>query len=251
MRKADRPDCSDVERLIALRDETGGFIAEAWMPAHHPQWVLAREIVARGDLGRLHTVTGVFHLRAERSGECAQQRRACGRGDAGYRRLPCGSLPFRHRARASRDPCGGRVGKWRGRLHLGRRPRRRRTVPVPRFHAPRPSGRKWCSRGDGGWLSVRAPFNAGEYGQADMIRAAVRRIRQGVPFSDPARQYVNQVEAVAATLLDGAAYPMPLRDLSGYAKGAPTPCSPASARRFSNGTHQRANWRLPGTGSRS
>jgi predicted dehydrogenase len=51
---------ADVERLIALRDELGVFIAEAWMPAHHPQWAKVREIVSGGGIGRLHTVTGVF-----------------------------------------------------------------------------------------------------------------------------------------------------------------------------------------------
>jgi predicted dehydrogenase len=50
----------DVERLIALRNDLGVFIAEAWMPAHHPQWTTAREIVQGGGIGRLHTVTGVF-----------------------------------------------------------------------------------------------------------------------------------------------------------------------------------------------
>ena len=175
---------SDVERLIALRDELGGFIAEAWMPAaSSPMGLGPRDRDARRSGAASHRHRR-FHLRTERSGECAQQRRACGRGDAGYRRLPCGSLPFRHRARASRDPCGGRVGKWRGRLHLGRRPAPKTYGSGSTFPCARPSGRKWCSRG---WrlaerqcaLQCRRVWS----GRHDP--AAVRRIRQGVPFSRP------------------------------------------------------------------
>jgi predicted dehydrogenase len=41
----------------------------------------------------------------------------------------------------------------------------RRPVPLPRLHA-HDTRQEMVFEGDGGWLVVRAPFNAGEYGQA-------------------------------------------------------------------------------------
>jgi predicted dehydrogenase len=63
--------------------------------------------------------------------------------------------------------------------------------------------------GEAGWLVVRAPFNPGPFGEATLHLA-----RPGQPdlverFPD-FRQYEAQVEAVAASLLDGAAFAMPL-----------------------------------------
>jgi alternative sigma factor RpoH len=63
--------------------------------------------------------------------------------------------------------------------------------------------------GDDGWLAVTAPFNPGPYAEA-----ALHLHKPGEPirverFPD-FRQYEAQVEAVAVSLLDGAAFAMPL-----------------------------------------
>jgi predicted dehydrogenase len=63
--------------------------------------------------------------------------------------------------------------------------------------------------GEAGWLVVRAPFNPGPYAEA-----ALHLQRPGEPvrvdrFPD-VRQYEAQVEAVVASLLDGAPFAMPL-----------------------------------------
>jgi predicted dehydrogenase len=49
-----------IDELIALRDETGLMIAEAFMITHHPQWIYARELLAQGAIGTLMQVDGVF-----------------------------------------------------------------------------------------------------------------------------------------------------------------------------------------------
>jgi predicted dehydrogenase len=68
--------------------------------------------------------------------------------------------------------------------------------------------------GSHGRLSVMAPFNPGQYGQADLILAIEGQPQRTISFPD-ARQYALQVEAVAATLLDGAAFPYPLEAARG------------------------------------
>ena len=63
--------------------------------------------------------------------------------------------------------------------------------------------------GSEGSLVVEAPFNAGSYGEA-----AIRWRRAGLDEDliryPTEQQYKNQVEAVAASVLDGAGYACPL-----------------------------------------
>jgi hypothetical protein len=69
-------------------------------------------------------------------------------------------------------------------------------------------------QGSCGRLSVMAPFNPGQYGQADLILAIDGQPLRTISFPDT-RQYALQVEAIAATLLDGAAFPYPLETARG------------------------------------
>lgn len=50
----------EIDTLIALRDETGVLVAEAWMIAHHPQWQKVRDLCRSGALGDLHRVEASF-----------------------------------------------------------------------------------------------------------------------------------------------------------------------------------------------
>ena len=62
--------------------------------------------------------------------------------------------------------------------------------------------------GDGGWLSVHAPFNAGSYGDAVLeLRNADARI---VLERFPAPTSIAPRSTRSTRLLDGAAYPCPL-----------------------------------------
>ncbi|MEP5155433.1 Gfo/Idh/MocA family oxidoreductase [Planktotalea sp.] len=51
---------AEMDKLIAARDATGVFAAEAFMITHHPQWVKMRELYQSGVLGELRRVDGVF-----------------------------------------------------------------------------------------------------------------------------------------------------------------------------------------------
>jgi predicted dehydrogenase len=51
---------SEVRDLIEVRDRTGVKIQEAFMVRHHPQWLKIRELIQRGKIGDLQSVTGYF-----------------------------------------------------------------------------------------------------------------------------------------------------------------------------------------------
>lgn len=198
----------DVMRLIDLRDTSGVFIAEAWMPAHHPQWAKVREILASGALGRLHTVSGVFTYGLD---DPSNVRNSAPLGGGALRDVgvyPIGTFCFatglepRITYAEAEWEDGVDVSTWvhaiaddvRFRFHVSMRTTRRQEMVF---------------EGDKGWLTIHAPFNPGVYGQADMTL----RLDAGeeTVFRFPAdQQYVNQVEAVAESLRNGAAYPMPL-----------------------------------------
>jgi predicted dehydrogenase len=204
---------SDFDRLIAARDTTGRLIAEAWMPAHHPQWRKVRDLIAGGALGRLHTVTGAFtygladptniRLSADLAGGAL---RDIGVYPIGSFRFATGLEPEILWADAILEQgvdtstwVQARAGDIRFSFHLSMRTTRYQTMVF---------------EGDAGRLTVTAPFNAGQYAQADLILSRDGQPTEVIAFPE-ARQYANQVEAVAATLLDGAEFPYPLEAARG------------------------------------
>ncbi len=53
-------DAAEARQLVAVRDQTGVLIAEAFMVRWHPQWLRARELVRSGQIGALRVVQGSF-----------------------------------------------------------------------------------------------------------------------------------------------------------------------------------------------
>lgn len=204
---------SDFDRLIAAREKTGKLIAEAWMPAHHPQWAAVRDLIAAGHLGALHSVTGAFtygladpgniRLSADLAGGAL---RDVGVYPIGAFRFATGLEPEVIWADAIMENgvdtsawVQARAGDIRFSFHVSMRTTRYQSMVFEGSH---------------GRLSVMAPFNPGQYGQADLILAIEGQPQRTISFPD-ARQYALQVEAVAATLLDGAAFPYPLEAARG------------------------------------
>jgi predicted dehydrogenase len=198
----------DVERLIALRNDLGVFIAEAWMPAHHPQWTTAREILQGGGIGRLHTVTGVFTYGLS---DPANVRNSADLGGGALRDVgvyPIGAFRF---ATGLEPQVMSAEAEWEDGIDASTWVQARAGDTRFRFHVSMRTTKRqeMVFEGDGGWLVARAPFNAGEYGQADLVLRRADGAQEVFRFPTD-RQYVSQVEAVAAALLDGADYPMPL-----------------------------------------
>jgi predicted dehydrogenase len=208
VRETHRAERADVERLIALRNDLGVFIAEAWMPAHHPQWAKVREIVQGGGIGRLHTVTGVFTYGLN---DPANVRNSADLGGGALRDVgvyPIGAFRF---ATGLEPQVMSAEAEWEDGIDASTWVRR---VPEIRgsgstSRCARPNGRKWCSRAmaAGSWRSGAVQCR-GVWSGGPVLRRADGA--EEVFRFPTARQYVSQVEAVGATLLDGADYPMPL-----------------------------------------
>ena len=204
---------SEFNDLIAARDRTGQIIAEAWMPAHHPQWHKARDLIAKGALGSLHTVTGAFTYGLEDPANIRLSPDLAGGALRDVGVYPIGAFRFA----TGQEPTilwadatvengvdtstwvQARAGDIRFSFHVSMRATRYQTMVF---------------QGSAGRMTLTAPFNAGQYAQADLILA-----RDGQPFEThafpEARQYALQVEAMAASLLDGADFPYPLESARG------------------------------------
>lgn len=198
----------DLDALIAAREATGRLIAEAWMPAHHPQWHRTRALLAEGVIGHLHSVSGHFtyaladptniRLSSTLGGGAL---RDIGVYPIGGFRLATGLEPTPTHVDLVKENgvdtsawIALRAGEVRFDLHVSMRAARHQEML---FH------------GTEGTLRVPAPFNPGTYGEARIVverdGAEVQVIRY--PGVD---QYVAQVEAMAASVLDGARFACPL-----------------------------------------
>jgi predicted dehydrogenase len=204
---------ADFDALIAARDATGCLIAEAWMPAHHPQWALVRDLIAEGALGTLHTVTGVFTYGLDDPGNIRLSADLAGGALRDVGVYPIGSFRFATGLEpeilwADAFIEGGvdtsawvqaRAGATRFGFHVSMRATRYQSMVF---------------EGSRARLSVVAPFNPGQYGQADVIVSADDAPTRVHAFPD-ARQYARQVEAFAASLLDGVEFAYPLEAARG------------------------------------
>lgn len=199
---------TDLDHLIDTRHQTQRLIAEAWMPAHHPQWHRARAMLADGAIGRLHHVTGAFtyalsdarniRLQASLGGGAL---RDVGVYPIGGFRLATGLEP--QIAHVDWVQEGGvdtsawivaRAGDVRFNFHCSMRASRHQFMM---FH------------GTQGTMTLPAPFNPGTYAEAQITLARDGADVQVIRFPG-VDQYVAQVEAVAAHVLDGTAFACPL-----------------------------------------
>ncbi|MFD1912387.1 Gfo/Idh/MocA family protein [Halodurantibacterium flavum] len=156
-----------IDRLIAVRDETGRFAAEAFMIVHHPQWQRVRELIADGAIGPLRHVDGAFTFRNTDTANIRNRPETGGGSLYDIGLYPCigarfasGAEPMHVEARLEME--GGidamaRVwAEFPGfslAFYCGMRLRPRQEMV---FH------------GETGWLRLTAPFNANVYGPTQL-----------------------------------------------------------------------------------
>ena len=80
MRKTHRAGCAEAAGLIAVRDETGVQIQEAYVVLHHPQWKRVRELVRAGRIGRVQAIQGWVSYRLEDPDNIRNKREMGGGG---------------------------------------------------------------------------------------------------------------------------------------------------------------------------
>ncbi len=204
---------AEIDDLIALRDDTGLLIAEAYMIVHHPQWIRARELVQSGAIGTVEHAEAVFCYdnRADR----ANVRNDPALGGGGIRdigvytyssvRFATGAEPIdllaRIRTENGVDTWAQVVGQMDG--------------PSGRFTFSAMTSMRLSPRqevviqGDRGQMRLTAPFNPGIFGPAelDLRRPDGTRTIETWPQDN---QYILQIENFGCTVQEGAVYPCPL-----------------------------------------
>ncbi|MFC7703315.1 Gfo/Idh/MocA family protein [Plastorhodobacter daqingensis] len=198
---------SEIDRLIAARDETGLMAAEAFMILHHPQWQRARDLLKDGAIGRLRHVDGVFTYRNTDAGNIRNRAEMGGGGiyDIGVypligTRFVTGREPDDVVARFELESgvdTFARVWAEFGDVSLS-------FSCGMRLH-PR---QEMVFHGEEGWLRLTAPFNANVYGPTQlhwarpdgtlmiedysgvdhyrlMVEAFCASVQQGLPFACP------------------------------------------------------------------
>ncbi len=204
---------AQIDALIAARDRTGLLAAEAYMIVHHPQWQLARRLVAEGAIGRLIHAGGFFSY-----DNAADPGNIRNRPETGGGSLPdigvytCGSV--RYVSGEEPEAVRSEIVRENGvdvTAHVAAR------FPSFTFHAttsmrmhPR---QEMTFHGDRGVIRLTAPFNAGVFGEA---RVELHRgLSVTVERFPAANHYVLQVEAFGRSLREGVPYAWPLEQARG------------------------------------
>jgi predicted dehydrogenase len=201
---------SEIDELIALRDESGLVVAEAFMIVHHPQWQRARELYREGAIGRLRQVDGFFSYDNRADPGNIRNRPDTGGGSIpdigvytmGSTRFVTGEEP--------QEILSARI-EWEGGVDVFAS----LTAAFPSFHFSAGTSMRMHPRqvmtfhGEEGVMRLTAPFNPLVFGQAEieLHRGNLTVTTERFPG---ANHYVLQVEAFCRSVREGKPYPCPL-----------------------------------------
>lgn len=207
-------DVAQIDRLIAVRDQTGLLAAEAYMIVHHPQWLRAKELIANGTLGELCHVNAAFTFRNLDQGNIRNQAEKGGGGlrdigvyTLGSARWATGQEPQRlSHARVQMEhgvDVFADVGfDFPGFTYQGFTSIRMANRQEVHFH------------GTEALLTLTCPFNANVFDQAELH---IKRPDGSTTVERFAgvNQYVLQVQNFGRSIRQGAPYPWTLEQARG------------------------------------
>ena len=200
---------AEFDQLIAKRDQTGLLAAEAYMIVHHPQWQLARKLIADGAIGNLGHVTGAFSYDNRTDTGNIRNRPETGGGGLrdigvyviGSTRFVTGQEPEEVRSSIrwenEVDVFTEINARFPGFTYSAYVSTRMHPHQMMEFH------------GDGGVIRLTAPFNARVFGEArvELHRPGLEVQVTRFPGDD---HYKLQVEAFGRSVHNGQDYPCPL-----------------------------------------
>jgi len=197
---------ADIRRVIDARDRNGVTVSEAFMVFYHPQWAKVRELIAAGAIGRLRHVQGVFSY-FNRNPDDMRNRPELGGGalpDIGVypvftTRIATGAEPRRVRATVERDRDFGTDIYANVTADFG-------TFDLSFYCSTQMALRQeMVFHGEGGFIQVQAPFNAGDFDHHRIELHDQRRAEARVFRFPGTRQYRLEVEAFADVARGGDA----------------------------------------------
>lgn len=202
---------ADIDRIIATRDATGRVITEAFMVWYHPQWHKVRALIASGAIGRLRQVTGGFSF--------------FNTDPANTRNIPemgGGALPDIgvYPVVTTLISTGAEAQQIEAQVEyssdFGTDIYARANVMFDgfnlSFHVSTQMALHQSMRflGEAGWIDVKAPFNAGSYGFAEVILYDQNNSEQQVFRFADVNQYLLEAEAFVRACRGASDAVMPL-----------------------------------------
>lgn len=199
---------AEIDRLIEVSAQTGQLCAEAFMPAHHPQWDQVRALLGQGAVGKLDMIRGVFTFTLEDASNIRAQAAMGGGGlrdvgiyPIGGARLAMGAEPSQISAHIRMDNGVDTLAEIRGLFGD--------VVFTATAGLSQMRHQEMVFHGADGLIHMQAPFNPGVFaeGQVTLMRPDHSVQTWRYPSE---RQYVLQVEAFCDSLRTGEPFAVPL-----------------------------------------
>ena len=197
---------SEIERLIAARDDNGVLISEAFMVTYAPVWHKVRDLLKEGAIGDLKHVQGAFSY-FNRDPDNMRNIPELGGGalpDIGVyptiaTRFATGLEPLRVQATVARDPDFGTDIYASVKAAF-------ETFEMSFYISTQMAGRQlMVFHGTEGTIEVKSPFNADRWGAEEIeLTNQKHNVSQIFRFPD-SRQYRRQAEAFAKAAMGEAA----------------------------------------------
>lgn len=207
---------AEARELADVQRETGKIIAEAFMVRYHPQWVLVKQLIDSGRIGKVRAVQTAFSYTNTDLGNIRNQKDIGGGAlydIGGYAittaRLAFGSEPKRVAGVCHRDPRSGCDALTSAILDFGSG---QATFVVGTQHVPYQRVHVF---GTEGHIEVEIPFNAphnrgcrlrvdaGSVGAPDFTVAKDSSEGAELLTTEPANQYTLQAQAVSEAIRSG------------------------------------------------
>jgi predicted dehydrogenase len=197
---------SEIERLIAARDDNGVLISEAFMVTYAPVWHKVRDLLKEGAVGDLKHVQGAFSY-FNRDPDNMRNIPELGGGalpDIGVyptiaTRFVTGQEPLRVQANVERDPDFGTDIYASVKAAF-------ETFEMSFYISTQMASRQlMVFHGTEGTIEVKSPFNADRWGAEEIeLTNQKHNVSQIFRFPD-SRQYRRQAEAFAKAAMGQAA----------------------------------------------
>ncbi|WP_299643487.1 Gfo/Idh/MocA family oxidoreductase [uncultured Ruegeria sp.] len=199
----------EFDALIQKRDESGLLAAEAYMIVHHPQWQLARKLIADGAIGKLAHVTGAFSF--DNRSDTRNIRNRAETGGGGLRDIGVYVIGGARFATGQEPVSVQSAIRWQDGIDIFTEIRAQfpgftySSYVSIRMHPHQ----EMMFHGESGLIRLTTPFNARVFGEArvELHRPGLEVQVTRFPRAD---HYKLQVETFCRSIRDGAEYPCSL-----------------------------------------